>query len=596
MAGRLFICAALLLTPALADAAAFTSAADGNWSDDATWSGSGVPGNGDTVTIGAGHDITVDVSTTIGDSPGTAANVITVNTTGTITVAASVTLTIKGCVQMEDGNFTMNAGSIVEFQVPTGVRYWFRTGKAHSDTCRIIINGSSGSRCAFRSTSGAGIAYIDSQGFFGNSRLNAEYCDFTRIGDATEDFAEPYCNTTGNDFYMRYCTLTSCGNLNPHTIDTNASFEVLNCIWTTTVGSKPLEILLSVAPAMGKTRSIIGCSFDKQCDFFTPVGLTITNCYFANAYSQTDTSTGWTLFEDNFVRKQSQPPTRAQGDVTDCYYYKDSVSNPHFLIPTVARGVAISGVVFEHGGTDTNGDCVTADSPSSSRTYSMSNCLVIPNSNGGVSGTCISLLGNANNTWTVNHNTYIASAGSAIAIAETYTGHAGLLASARSNLAWNPTSNTAVIIQDSGTNDAVANYITAAGYNGSWNGTSPLYDYSAGVLNTDSTANDVSGDPSFVDRTRNLATWDASLGGAGTTAAALTRIAADPYLIDDCVTWVKAGFVVQNAAYNNAGHDGATIGAMGYQAPFIPQVIISQLAPQRAWQRFISLTPMALVK
>lgn len=576
MAGRFFAIAVLLLTPAIADAAAFTSAADGNWSDDATWSGSGVPGNGDTVTIGAGHDITVDVNTTIGDSPDpTPANVVTVDTTGTITVATGVTFTIKGCVRMEDGNFTMNAGSTVEFQVPTGLRYWFRTGKAHSDTGKLIINGSSGSRCAFRSSSGAGIAYIDAQGFINNSLIQAEYCDFTLIGDGTEDFAEPYCNSSGADFYLRNCTLTSCGSLDTVTsIDANANFELTNVKCITTVATKTLQLDTAVVPTGGKTRSIVGCSFDKTIDWFSPIGWTVTNTYFGNGYSATDTATGWTLFEDNILVKTAQGPQIIQGDVTDCYWYKISVANPHFLAPSTVRGNAISGVVFEHGGSDAAGDCVVATAAGSAFSYSLSNCIVLPNTADDVSGTLISLLGNANNTWTVNHNTYISKGTAAIAIAETYTGHAGLLASARSNLAWSASATTAVVIQDSSTNDAVANYITVTGYNGIWNGAATLYDVGAGVINTDSTANDVSGDPDFVDETRDLASWDASLGGAGTASAALARIAADPMLIDDCVTWVKAGFVVRNSAYNNAGHDSVTIGAMGYT----PASVVSPLS------------------
>jgi hypothetical protein len=126
-------------------------------------------------------------------------------------------------------------------------------------------------------------------------------------------------------------------------------------------------------------------------------------------------------------------------------------------------------------------------------------------------------------------------------------------------------------------------------------------------------------DPMFVDTTRNLATFDtASLGNAvapvwvtgtsyvvgnvvsttnadfygGTainfrcksdhTAGALTepgvgadwydewelqsayRLREDVTRIIDLVTWVKAGFVVNNSDLEDAGHDGVTIGAMGF--------------------------------
>lgn len=575
MAGRWFVFVALLLTPAIADAAAYTSAADGNWSDDATWSGSGVPGNGDTVTIGTGHTITVDVNTTVGDSPGTAANVITATTTGALTVATGVTFTIKGCVQMEDGNWTMAAGSIVEFQVPSAVRYWFRTAKAHSDTCKIVINGTSGNRCSFRSSSGAGIAYIDANGFIGASLIQAEYCDFTRIGDATERFAEPYCNSSGLDFYLRYCTLTSCGELTTSTnINTNASFELLNCTWATTVSTNTINVATAANAAGGKTRSIIGCTFDKVAVFVVQ-GWTVTNNYFNEGLSGTAGTGAWISFQDNFICKSTQPGIIAHGDVTNCYFYKKTVDNPHFLGTSASRANTFTGNIFEHGGTQANGDCMPLQNPSSAFTYTFTNNIVLPNSAGNNSGTLFSALGGANVTFNAEHNTYFNNAtGSGGAIAETYTGHSGMLASFRSNLAWSPTSTTAYLLQDSGTDDAAAGYVTNCGYNGIWNPRATRYDVLAGVITNDLTANDVSGDPQFVDSTRDLASWDASLGGAGTETAALARIAADPYLTDDLVTWVKAGFVVRNSAFNNAGHDGVTIGAMGYT----PASVVSPLS------------------
>lgn len=561
----------LLLAPSLANAAAFTSKATGNWSasGQTTWNEVGVPGDGDTVTIGAGHTITVDANTTVGDSPNpTPAAVITANTSGALTVAAGVTFTIKGCVQMEDGNFTLGAGSVVEFQVPSGLRYWFRTAKAHSDTCKIVINGTSGSRAAFRSSSGAGIAYIDAAGFIGASLIQAEYCDFTRIGDGTEDFAEPYCNTTGHDFYLRYCTLTSCGELDTAVaINTNASFELLNTKWVTTVSTKCAVLDVSAAPAMGKTRSIVGCAFDKTLDIFTIQGWTITNTYFADGFTGTASAgTTWTLFEDNFIRKTAQGPQTGFGDVTDCFFYKESVNNPHFVQPATSIGLTVSGCIFEHGGTHINGDCVLIPSPTVARTYAITGNIVLPNTAGDTSGTLFSALGNANATFSANHNTYFCnSTGTSASIAETYTGHTGMLTSFQSNLAWSDTANEAEILNDSGTDDAVNDYITDLGYNGVWNGAATLYamDVANDVAN-DLTANDVSGDPQFVDETRDLASWDASLGGGGTASESLARLVADPYLIDDLVTWVKAGFVPTNVAFDGTAHDGGDIGAMSY--------------------------------
>ena len=75
-------------------------------------------------------------------------------------------------------------------------------------------------------------------------------------------------------------------------------------------------------------------------------------------------------------------------------------------------------------------------------------------------------------------------------------------------------------------------------------------------------ANDVSGDPQFVDSTRSLQTWDGALGGPGTVANALAELRkrTDPkgynarYTVAALLAWVKAGFAPRNRAYKPA-HD-----------------------------------------
>lgn len=73
------------------------------------------------------------------------------------------------------------------------------------------------------------------------------------------------------------------------------------------------------------------------------------------------------------------------------------------------------------------------------------------------------------------------------------------------------------------------------------------------------------------------ASEDATNGQPGGTTATAYRtnwefnsaylIRQDTSLIATLYTWVSNGFKVQNADLNNAGSDGVTIGAMGYQAP-----------------------------
>lgn len=107
-------------SPAMGWAAAYTSAQNGNWSDDATWTGSGVPGNGDTVT--RSHNITVDVNTTIGtDAASTNAMA---GAAGTLTIPNGVTLTVKGLdVCTGTANLVIDVGGIYEGYTATNLYY-----------------------------------------------------------------------------------------------------------------------------------------------------------------------------------------------------------------------------------------------------------------------------------------------------------------------------------------------------------------------------------------------------------------------------------------------------------------------------------------
>jgi hypothetical protein len=82
------------------------------------------------------------------------------------------------------------------------------------------------------------------------------------------------------------------------------------------------------------------------------------------------------------------------------------------------------------------------------------------------------------------------------------------------------------------------------------------------------TFNGSSVDPLFADVTRDLETWDTSLGGPGTEDSAYARIYTDPTLTrTSLIPYLRAGFVPTNVAVSTAAHDGTTIGALAYAPP-----------------------------
>lgn len=72
-------------------------------------------------------------------------------------------------------------------------------------------------------------------------------------------------------------------------------------------------------------------------------------------------------------------------------------------------------------------------------------------------------------------------------------------------------------------------------------------------------SDDLSVDPQFTDSSRDLAAWDATLGGAGTAASAIAELRKrnesnynTNYIIASLVTYVKNGFIPQNASLQAA--------------------------------------------
>lgn len=282
----------LIILPAKAWGYACISAGAGNWSDPSKWSScnSSVPGNGDTATIT--HAIAVDVNTVIGNSPAAGNVVLTLsNTTGTLTINAGVSLTIRGDFY-QSGPFTMAAGSILEFDSslsssPSTTSYEWRYAITGSVTT-ITINGTTGSRCTIRSNAGGKNAFVNctTLNFKGWTETN---CDWYRFGgNGTYSImyraygASPvkYFSITGSTYdsfdkemYMAANDAT-CAN-------TNIDFDK---IWIKNSAVSPILYLSTAASPTGH-RKLTNSSIDKQVLFGTAasmIGWTLDGSIFYN--------------------------------------------------------------------------------------------------------------------------------------------------------------------------------------------------------------------------------------------------------------------------------------------------------------------------
>ncbi len=571
---------------------AITTAAAGNWSATGTWTGGVVPGNGDTVTLN--HNVTVDVNTIIGTSPAENSGTYAITwgaATKLLTLASGVTLTVRGDC-LAKGNTTknnvvyMNAGSVWEFDAsqastPASQNYRFIFGTASNQYTVFRAMGSSGSRCTIRSNASGGNAFFTRNSLAACGWLHAEYTDFVRIGDATNPLLNYYLGNTSNaEMTLTNCTLDSCGVVTSSSGPaTNATISITNTSFKSSAGTNPLAL-----PGFTNTgtKTITGNVFDKVV-VFGQGAWTVEDNLFMEAYTST-AGTKWASSARNFVRKTTQPTVNVYGDCTDEFWYKDgAITNPHHLTCGVTTGLTISGCIFAHANANGTGDATQPGAPTGARTHTIRNCILLADDDSEVQpGKLQGAGGNANVTIVNEHNTYISTnAGeTGSGYGETYAGYDGIV-SIKSCLAWSPNSGEASIgIRQAGSvqqSDA-----TKWDYNAVWNartGTdgAGYNSISAGTIFSAGSpgAHDVSlaGDP-FFDRTRNLPTWDAALGGPGTAANALAELAKrndasgynSAYSITALVAWIKQGFQVIDPSLQNAGHDGATIGASPYLA------------------------------
>lgn len=551
---------------------AITSGKSGNWSDAGTWTGGVVPGNGDTVTIASGHTVTVDANTTVGHSPGAGDATAAVLMTGSVTVAAGVTFTVRGDIRKNanGAKLTLSAGATFQFDASlaatpsTAVYLMVPTGHGITGTM-LAAGGTTGSRCTVTSvtTGGAANGRIVSGGFIQGGQVQAACTDFSNLGSSSASSLELYSQGT---FILENCTLTGCGFLKTSVdIDTAATFRLLHVVMDGTLSTNCLDQLKSYYGTHAEA-SIKFCYFDKPILVYPPKNVEIEDNCLAKSFGMTNGL--WTSFTRNLCCSISATE-RAVNSVTSCYFLDDhTTANPHTLSVLYFTGnQTIADSVFDYSGTDANGDCILISTGTGTATITGN--IILPNQGGNCSGTLFSALGSANATIVCNHNTCFTGT-QGTAVGETYAGHSGLISSFKSNLFWD-TSARGYKLYDSGSNDSVSDLVssTNADYNAGYNlqtgsngkGYNAL-EFSSGSPG----AHDVDGvDPRFVDSTRTIRTWGAANGADGTVAGALALLKADRTKIATMIEWVREGFKVQNVALKDAGHDGATIGAMGYQ-------------------------------
>lgn len=547
-----------------------TSSQSGAWGSPSTWGGQSVPGVGDQALVQ--HAVTVNGHVTLGQhSPGGGTVDLDVRPGGALTLSSGASLRVRGNIEYA-GRIRVEEGASLLQDAPAGSVYYVNVQANSPLDATLEVRGSAGNPGTIDLNAGQGTGVLAPDFIVGNGLLDFEYGIF-RGGDA--DNLNRVQIRGGQHFRLINSRVENSAGIFQHNpISRGGRVTVENSTWIGTVTSESLRLNRWDDPSTPGTTRFIHSVFDQRAFIEGPDAL-IDGCYLAEGLTTTAGATVLhRVVQNSLVRRTSQSFMNITGDYLNNVHLEDyTTSNPHGVqVNLNAVSSTIRGNVFKYTGTSSAGDLIAPRSTNPSPvSMVVAENLVLPNGNGsGPSGTLVSLLGDRLWTVWIERNTYpVLGSSGGIAIAETYTGHAGYVPSINSNLAVGMTSGTGSVVHETHTG-VVTGYVTEALRNGYHNLATP-YDAPGHAFGSPPGAGDVAADPVFADPTRDLARFDLVHGGNGTVAHLLSEVARmndsgfnAAFEPSNIRSWIRAGFRPQNPAFRGAGKGGVDIGAVPY--------------------------------
>ncbi len=584
----------------------FRTVANGPWSSPATWDQSRVPGEGDTVTIA--HQVRIDPQTgvAVGHSPGSNAGTaaVAISESGALTLGAGSLLACRGDLKAE-GTVTLESGAVLEMDAshasgPASANYVIEL-KPGATAAHLQINGTANARCQVRASSAEAFAQITDGLTPDGGRIVASYCDFSNLGGRPGYRAWSYFPTSaGNPYRLQHCTFNRCSQIKASvSIPAGGVVAFVDCRFTSSV-IKPYEerglweewYLHETGAEPGASVQLAHCEFDRIIALFYYNAYEITDCVFRGGIKGYAHWAGtWKSFKRNFVRCQSDECQEwwLPGGLTleDNVFIIDPAGcsrecaeiswNPHFLHMSAETGASILGNVWWWTGTDTRGEgdgVMVGSAASGTRAQNVvryERNIILPNGNGPdgaqlLSMTPFTILDSTGNTQIhFSRNTAFTDLHGACNIGETNTAYAGDVGYMKSNLFIGSGNGEGYKVANLGHSQADAILARSADFNGGYRLSSGS-NHTPGISGKGYHDLTFSGDraigahdlddqdPRFVDPTRTPATWDRSLGGAGTLEGAMNRLGpSGRATVENLLDYLREGFRPRNCAFHEAG-------------------------------------------
>jgi hypothetical protein len=549
--------------------------ATGNWSTASEWDVGSVPGSGHRATSD-GYDVTLDANTTVGTSGSapssgtdTASHDIVFTNGATLTLAPSVTLTLNGYGY---GDIVLGAGSSVSVS-----GWWsFAVGQ--------LTGPASGAQASW-----SGGRFVVGASGTGHTQTWRRI-DFEGIGDASNDMLTANGNNGSTTFSIDLCSFDDCGEIEL-TGERERHVSVTNCYFSNPASTYSLKVTNSGGSSMG-TRLFDNARFRGRVQL-SPQGFTVQN----NTQFQGDlVALGlWTCTDSMYLKTSGANGVTHGATFTGNWLLAHdfaagaAIGNPNWVfaddgLNTDGATADLDDNVIECTNTDGGGNVFFSSNAPKCHLRARRNLLIRSALASGVSGfrempgvLITSKTDGTNTRYTLEHNTAFVGRQSLFDAGEHMTDFDPMVSSCKSNLVWSdgnfdddgPDSDRCYIVRQfegggEGEIGPAANFT----HNGKYllTGTG----YNAAVSSGTAGANDVAGDPQFVEE-RSILTWANSLGKAGTDLQKINAVLDDlltgSLVVSDYLTYVRAGYAPQNALYEDAGHDAVTIGAVEYQAP-----------------------------